>query len=130
MQEKIELLRSAIRELKQVTGTCNGYPREFCPHVLGQKGAKWSVLVWQFAGLSESSLRPDGDWRCFELDDLEHLAKRDGDWHRGWSTGQREQSCVDLIDTTVDINHAAEIRETSREHTRWPAVRRRDRRRW
>ena len=81
MQEKIELLRSAIRELKQVTGTCNGYPREFCPHVLGQKGAKWSVLVWQFAGLSESSLRPDGDWRCFELDDLEHLAKRDGDWH-------------------------------------------------
>ena len=50
--EKIALLRTAIRQLKQVVGLCNGLPREFCPHILGTKHHEWAALVWQFGGQS------------------------------------------------------------------------------
>jgi hypothetical protein len=123
LDDKVAVLRDAIRSLKQVTGLCNDLPREFCPHVLGTKRGEWQVLVWQFDGLSEKGTVPG--WRCFELRDLDQIASREGEWHRGYSTGQREQTCVDQIDTSVDPAHAAELRESERGHIRWPAVQRR-----
>lgn len=109
----IELLREAIKTAKQVTGLCNNLPREFCPHILGTKGDHWNVFVWQFGGeTSRGDLPEEGDWRCYELRDLEKLELRDGDWYRGWHKGRGEQTCVDDIDTAVDASHAAELRDT------------------
>lgn len=112
IDDKIQLLRDAIINHKQVTGLCNQYPREFCPHLLGRTGIKWSVLVWQFGGLSDSDLPPEGAWRCFELHDLDQLASREGQWHRGFYSGRRDQHCVKIIHTAVDAEHAAEVRES------------------
>ena len=112
--EFVPILREAIQSLKQVTGKCNNLYREFCPHILGTKDDDWNCLVWQFDGdtSSEKGLPKGGDWRCFELRDLEDLKLRDGDWYRGWAKGRGEQHCVDEIDTVVDSDHAAEIRHT------------------
>ncbi|WP_136656913.1 hypothetical protein [Nitratireductor sp. XY-223] len=112
LEEKIELIRDAIRDHQQVTGLCNQYPREFCPHALGTKNGKWNTLVWQFGGLSEKGLPPEGAWRCMELIDLDQIAQRPGVWHRGFVFGRGEQTCIDRMDTVVDGDHSAEVRET------------------
>jgi hypothetical protein len=109
--EKIALLRIAIRELRQVVCGGKGLPREFCPHILGTKERVWRTLVWQFDGSSERGGLPS--WRGFDLHDLEQITLRDGEWHRGWETGRRKQHLIDVIDTVVGPAHAAEIRETS-----------------
>ena len=121
LDEKLDILRTAIQETKQITGLGKDLPREFCPHILGRKNGRWHVLVWQFAGMSESILPDGGAWRCFDVRNLDQIACRDGDWYRGHTTGQRDQTCVDTI---VDRDHGAEIQHTSNERTRWPAVRR------
>lgn len=114
--EKRALIRTAIRELKQVTGYCNGLPREFCPHILGTKHGDWRALVWQFAGTCSKGAAELPNWRGFQLADLEQLTLRDGEWHRGWETGRRKQHLIDVIDTVVAPAHAAEIRGTLLPH--------------
>ena len=112
LMEKIALLREAITNHKRVTGLGNLQPREFCPHILGRnKEGGWSVLGWQFGGLSERGLPPEGDWRCFELSNLSQLASHEGQWYRGFYSGRGEQHCVKQIDTAIDAAHSAEIRE-------------------
>lgn len=113
--EKLDVLRRAIRELKQVVGYRIGLPRMFCPHILGTKNGVWRTLVWQFDGESERGGLPS--WRGFDLHDLDELTLRDGEWHRGWETGRRRQHLIDVVDTVVDPAYAAEIRETSKLHT-------------
>lgn len=111
--QDIELLRTAIRDLKQVIAYDNGLYREFCPHVLGRKNGVWGVLVWQFAG---DSSRPNSlpSWRHFELRDLTQITLRDGEWHRGWVKYAPDPSRhFDHVDSVVDPAHAAEIRGTS-----------------
>jgi hypothetical protein len=112
LANKIALLRDAIKNHKQVTGLCKTYPREFCPHLLGIGNRGWAVLVWQYGGLSESGLPLEGDWRCFDLDDMEQLASREGQWHRGFHSGRGKSHCVKKMDTVVDSTHSAEIRES------------------
>lgn len=112
LNEKTELLRVAIRDLKQVAGTYHGHPRLFCPHIVGTKEGRWKILVWQFGG---SSSRPHTlpEWRDWFLAEMLDVTLRDGEWHRGWVTGQREQKAVDWVDTVVDPDHAAEVRHIS-----------------
>ncbi|WP_421851482.1 hypothetical protein [Oricola sp.] len=114
LEEKIALLRDAIINHKQVTGLCNDLPREFCPHILGPGLRSWTTLVWQFGGTSNKGLPDEGAWRCFELGDLDQLASREGEWHRGFHSGRGEQRCVKRIDTAIDADHSAEFRETYR----------------
>jgi 5'-deoxynucleotidase YfbR-like HD superfamily hydrolase len=105
LRSKIELLRRAIKDLKQVVGLGDGLPREFCPYTLGigTKG-DWRVFAWQFGGESSQRLKPGGDWRCLILNELEGLKLRDGEWHHGSYTGQRSRnSCIDQIDSDVAI---------------------------
>lgn len=130
LDEKIDLLRKAIQSRLQVTGFCNQLPREFCPHILGRKGIKWNVLVWQFDGMSDKGLPPEGAWRCFELHDLDQLATREGDWHRGFSSGRDDQHCVDQIDTVIDAAHGAELRETFGMRSRGLSAPRKPQKKW
>lgn len=123
--DKIALLRAAITDLKQVQGTYDGLPRVFCPHILGTKAGTWKVFVWQFDGQSSRGGLPL--WRDWFLDRLFDITLRDGEWHRGWTTGQREQKSVDWIDTVVDPAHAAEVRHISMPRTPGLALPRRGR---
>ena len=126
LEAKIAMLRMAIKQLKQVSGSYDGYPREFCPHLLGRKDGAWKCLTWQFDGASRTGKIPD--WRDFDLSKLSDLSLRDGDWHRGWETGRRAQNAVDQMDTVVDPEHAAEIRHTSPPRTPTRAPQRLNRR--
>jgi hypothetical protein len=95
-----DLLRSAIRDRRQVVAYYQGHRREFCPHVLGTKAGKARVLVFQFGG--ETSHGPivspqDGDWRCFEVAELLDVELRDGEWHSG-IMHRGQQRCVDVVE--------------------------------
>ena len=128
LNTQIALIREAIWNHKQLTCFVNGLGREFCPHILGTRHDDWRTLVWQFAGRSSHGNLPD--WRCYELADIHNLAIRDGEWHRGFVLGTRDQRNIDVIDTVVDAEYAAEIRPyTSTPRISWPGSPRPGRRR-
>jgi hypothetical protein len=51
------------------------------PHVLGYKGKRLQVLVYQYAGDSVSGLADHGAWRLSFLDDIWSAELTDGAWH-------------------------------------------------
>lgn len=94
-------LSDAIRNKKQVVLIYNGLRREVCPHTLGEKNGKKRVLVYQFAGQSESGLPKEGGWRCLYLNKIIILEIRNGQWYTGKSHTQ-PQTCIDHIEVVVD----------------------------
>ena len=112
LDEKVQLLRTAVAELKQVTAIYHDLPRIFCPHILGQMSQQWAVRAWQFDGESSKPTELPM-WRNFFLDELFTVTLRDGEWHRGWMVGKRPHAGFDSIDSVVGPEHAAEIRHTS-----------------
>jgi predicted DNA-binding transcriptional regulator YafY len=94
------LLHRAILERKQVVFGYQGYPREVCPIILGQKGSRERVLAYQFAG-SGSRGPVRGEWKCFDLAEMKDATARSGRWRSG-DTHRAPQSCVD--DVFIDVN--------------------------
>ena len=95
------LFHRAILNRQQVTCRYKGQLRQVCPHILGHKDGKETVLVYQFAGESSRGLRAKGDWRCLYLAEVQDAVTRDGQWHSAGGHSQRQQ-CVD--DVYVDVN--------------------------
>ena len=120
----IAVIREAIRSRHQLVFTTTSdfgeqYHRVTCPHILGTKQENWHVFVWQINDESEHGFEEGAQrWRCIDLDDMSNVVSQEGEWYQGWSTGQRNQRCIDVIDTVVDAAYAAEVRSTSRAHTR------------
>ncbi len=100
------LLEHAILHREQVVATYEGEIREFCPHALGTKGQKRHVLGYQFGGASRSGLPAGGEWRCFEVDNLDGVATRPGPWHTAPNVFN-PQSCLDVIDVVVQASPPA-----------------------
>ena len=99
--ETYRLFRSAILARKQIVCIYRGKRRELCPHILGYKDGKEVALTYQFAGESNSTLPPDGEWRCLSLVQVSSARIRDGEW----LTGDRHsagQVCVAIVD--LDVN--------------------------
>lgn len=119
-----EVIKQAIRELKQVCAYRDGRIRLFCPHLIGWTDGEYRTLVWQFDGYSSQGLAPGGAWRGFVIADLTNASLVDGPWYRGWTQGTGEQHFIKRIELAVDPAHAAEVRQTSRAHTPRRALRR------
>jgi hypothetical protein len=79
---------------KQVTCLYRGKHRELCPHVLGTTNGQERALAYQFAGQSNSSLPPGGDWRCLRLHEVRNTSARNGDWHTGVRTRRRTDASL------------------------------------
>ncbi len=95
------LLHQAIKDKKQVVADYDGFPRQFCPHVLGYKQKELRVLGYQFGGVSsEGAVR--GKWQCFIVSKLSNCYLRDGQWHPDPTQDPaRPQDCIDTIMTQV-----------------------------
>lgn len=128
LPDKVAIIRTAITELKQVTAVYDGLERVFCPHILGTKYGVWKVFVWQFDGRSSRGNLPE--WRDWFLERLDSVTLQDGEWHRGWTAGKRDQKAVDWIDTVVDPAHAAEVRHTLLPRTPALGLPRQARKKW
>lgn len=100
------LIRRAILMKQQVTAVYDGYVREMCPHVIGEKNGREQALFYQFAGDSSSGLGPAGDpsnWRCMPIAQLSEVAVKDGLWHTA-PNHSRPQTCVGQIDVEVEYS--------------------------
>lgn len=92
------ILKDAIKNKLQVTGYCEGFYREFCPHAIGWKHPKdsneahYNVSVYQFGGTSSKG-PIHGSWKCWRVDSLSRLASRPGPWHSEPVT--RGTTCID-----------------------------------
>src|SRR5580658_1012815 len=95
------LFEQAMTGRKQVRCTYGGYLRELCPVILGHTNGE--ELAYQFAGRSNSPLRPGGQWKCLRLSKVTNGQLRDGPWHAG-SSHARRQACVQAVD--LDVNPA------------------------
>jgi len=113
----LDIIRDAIINHRQLVFDATGYHRIACPHILGTKNGSWHVLVWQINDDSEKGFK-EGEqrWRCFDVNDISNLVAQNGEWERGWSAGKGKSSCIDIADTIIDPDHAAEVRSTSRTH--------------
>ncbi|MGA2019532.1 MAG: hypothetical protein ABSH02_03010 [Candidatus Sulfotelmatobacter sp.] len=105
--EIYRIIRQGIIDKEVVVASYGGYIREMCPHVIGRKSGHPQALLYQFAGSSESGLKPDGstsNWRCLRVDELSEVSIRKSD--RKWHTASNYsvmQTCVDEIDVKLDV---------------------------
>ncbi|MFG1263896.1 hypothetical protein [Xanthobacter aminoxidans] len=91
--ETFQLFERAIEERKQIVCMYQGYPREICPHAVGWSDNGEQALSFQFAGDSSKGLPPGGQWRCFELNQVQDAYLRDGPWYTG-DSHKKPQKCV------------------------------------
>ena len=101
-------LREAMLQRMQVTCTYRGKYRELCPVVLGHREGEEKCFAFQFGGDTGSSLRRDGDWRCFFVNEMRDIRVRKGRWYEG-DSHKRPQACIEIID--VDVNVPETVRE-------------------
>jgi predicted nucleic acid-binding protein len=99
--ETFRMLHQAILRRQQVLCVYNGQRREVCPYILGHKNAVEVLLVFQFAGRSNRGLPVKGEWRCFQVAQMQHVETRGGSWH-GDAAHRKTQRCVD--DVFIDVN--------------------------
>jgi len=100
-----DLIKHAIVNKKQVIATYDGYHREMCPHVIGEKNGVDHCLFYQFGGESSSGVivpSSRSNWRCMNIYELENVRVVDGPWHTA-DNHSRPQTCVDDIDIEVKI---------------------------
>jgi hypothetical protein len=97
------LLTQAINEKKQVYANYAGYPRQFCPHVLGYTNDELRVLGYQFGG-SSSKGSVYGEWKCFTVSNLSSLAVHKGQWHTDPSySHSRSQQCITSVTARISF---------------------------
>lgn len=97
-----ELFREAMAARRQIVCMYRGRRREVCPVILGHTGGEEKALTYQFAGESNSSLPPGGEWRCLTLGMVSEVELRDGPWLTGDGSHSASQSCVEEVD--FDVN--------------------------
>jgi hypothetical protein len=95
------LFEEAMRRRKQIVCTYRGRRRELCAIILGYTKGEERALTFQFGGQSNSTLPPQGEWRCLSLSEVSDIQLREGDWHSG-PRHTMPQTCVEDVD--VDVN--------------------------
>lgn len=98
--DTFRLFHRAILNRLQVVMRYRGELREICPHVLGHKDGRETVLAYQFGdkGKRGGSI---ANWRCFDLAEIQSPAVREGPWH-GSSGHRSKQRCVEAV--YIDVN--------------------------
>ena len=96
-----QLFRRAILQRRQITCIYQDRYREICPHVLGHTDNCEMALSYQFGGQSNSGFPPQGEWRCFNLAQVQNVRLRRGLWHTG-PRHTAKQTCVKTVD--LDVN--------------------------
>jgi hypothetical protein len=99
--DNYRILAEAINSKQQVVARYHDEERIFSPHALGTKGDATHVLVYQYAGGSQSGLPAGGEWRCLNVDELSHIRLESGAWRTAPNVFN-PQTCLDEVDVIAD----------------------------
>jgi hypothetical protein len=101
LMDAYSILAEAISSKQQVVARYHDQERVFSPHALGNKHGVPHVLVYQYAGGSQTGLPPGGEWRCLNVDELSDLRVEPGAWRTAPNVFN-PQTCLDEIDVLAD----------------------------
>ncbi len=96
--DNYNIIREVIKKKGSLSGTYEGFYREFSPHKLGMGKHGQMVLIYQFGGTSSSGRL---GWKCMLVNQIRNLSKING-WYTGTTKGGK-QTCVKTIDVQVNI---------------------------
>jgi hypothetical protein len=96
-----QILAEAIESKQQVIARYHDEERIFSPHALGTKRGASHVLVYQFAGGSQTGLPPGGEWRCLNVDELSEIRLETGAWRTAPNVFN-PQTCLDEVEVLAD----------------------------
>jgi hypothetical protein len=96
-----QILADAIANKQQVVAWYHDEERVFSPHALGTKRGVAHVLVYQYAGGSQSGLPSGGEWRCLDVDELQGIHLQPGAWRTAPNVFN-PQTCLDEVDVVAD----------------------------
>lgn len=99
MAQPWAVLSRAIVEERRVRLCYHGHQRVVCPHVLGWKNDRPTVLVYQLDGTTSTGAlpqQPQKRWRSMLLDDIEDPVITDGCW-QGADNYSRHSVNIDRI---------------------------------
>jgi hypothetical protein len=96
-----QILAEAITTKQQVVARYHDEERIFSPHALGSKRGATHVLVYQYAGGSQTGLPPDGEWRCLDVEELRDIRLRPGAWRTAPNVFN-PQTCLDEVEILAD----------------------------
>ena len=94
-------LRTAILCRRPVEMHASGHLRKACPHALGYKDERLTVVVFQFFGETASAVSPAGLWRSFYLNEIAWVKMIDGPWRAGPHRILKIETSLDRIDMEV-----------------------------
>lgn len=94
-------LAEAIVAKQQVVARYHDQERVFSPHALGTKRGVPHVLVYQYAGGSQTGLPPGGEWRCLDVDELSDIRLETGAWRTAPNVFN-PQTCLDDIEVVAE----------------------------
>jgi hypothetical protein len=99
----LELLRQALVERPPVSASYDGFPRLFCPHVLGTTDGEERCLAWQFGGEGSRGpvTLPSAAWRCLRVAKLTDVRLQPGAWQAG-PLPLSTQTCVRVVALSVE----------------------------
>jgi hypothetical protein len=101
MMDAYQTLAEAIATKQQVVARYHGQERIFSPHALGTKRGATHVLVYQYAGGSQTSIPSEGEWRCLDVTKLRDIQLRPGAWRTAPNVFN-PQTCLDEIDVLAE----------------------------
>ena len=95
------ILAEAISSKQQVVARYHDEERIFSPHALGTKRGALHVLVYQYAGGSQTGLPPGGEWRCLNVEELTDIRVEPGAWRTAPNVFN-PQTCLDEVEVLAD----------------------------
>jgi hypothetical protein len=95
------ILAEAIASKQQVLARYGGEERLFSPHALGTKRGTHHLLVFQYAGGSQTGLPEGGEWRCLTLEELSEIRLQPGAWRTAPNVFN-PQTCLDDVEVVAD----------------------------
>lgn len=78
-----ELLEAALTARRPVRASYHGHERVLCPHALGWKQGRATLLAYQSAGTTSTGTLPSDTrqrWRSLFVDEIDNIAITDDRW--------------------------------------------------
>lgn len=97
-------VRDALIKRQTIIAIYDNLRRELCPHVIGTTKDMERALFYQAGGsTSKGPIVPGSpdNWRCLDLQRLEIIEVREGDWESIPTYG-RTSRCINDVDLAID----------------------------
>lgn len=92
-----DILARSLSEQRPVRARYHGSERLLCPHLLGWKNGRATMLAYQAAGTTSTGLPPAARWRTMFLDEIEEPEITNQHWETAHNYSPPDSNGIDYI---------------------------------